>query len=171
MGPQSSSNHRFCLGSPIKSLNSISTFPKNKKMMIKIEFLLFAALAVSLFAGTIDGTCRTVKMPYDGTCAILFDNDDCDGRQHYVNEGYTKLSYSADTVKRNTAESVLVRDGCVFVGYDHIYDEGKGFGENIAVAASEGHKYQDLDEEGFKDLDEDISAVFCTCNGFPHSGK
>merc|ERR1711915_1042610 len=77
---------------------------------------------------------KCAEMPDNGTCAILFDEDDCDGWQLAVNEGYTELpdktSFSlTDKPKKNDAEAVLVRDGCVFVGYDH--NKEKGF-ENLS---------------------------------------
>merc|ERR1711915_9552 len=34
---------------------------------------------------------KCAEMPDNGTCAILFDEDDCDGWQLAVNEGYTEL--------------------------------------------------------------------------------
>jgi len=150
-----------------------------------MKCLLFTGVAVSLFASCLGApglfdeynklitrlTCA--EMPNNGTCAIIFDNDDCDGWQLHVNEGYTelpkkKLSFR-DKVKEDDAEAVLLRNGCVFIGYEEY--KADGYGKSIAVSASEGHKYQDFDEDGFEDLDEEISAVFCTCKGLPHSQK
>ena len=48
------------------------------------------------------------------TCAILFDEEDCDDEYFVVNEGYTS---DLDDME-NDAESVMVKPGCVFVGHD-----------------------------------------------------
>ena len=53
----------------------------------------------------------------------------CSGWKMNIQEGYTKLPKQGftdffggsliDRPKKNDAEAVLVRDGCVFIGYDH----------------------------------------------------
>merc|ERR1712127_58713 len=107
---------------------------------------------------------RRCKMPNDGTCAILYDDEGCDGWELKVNEGYTALPKKSKTStftlglidgpKENDAESVLVRKGCVFVGYEY-----------------DGKKDQSFGEDGFEDLDEEISAVECRCNDFEFSKR
>jgi len=122
---------------------------------------------------------QCAEMPNNGTCAILFDEDNCEGWQLAVNEGYTELPSQTktdffglgliDNPKKNDAEAVLVRDGCVFVGYDHDKKSSRGLGDAIVVAAIGGHRYQKFDEDEFEDLDEEISAVDCVCKGFAFS--
>ncbi|XP_023341906.1 uncharacterized protein LOC111711717 isoform X2 [Eurytemora carolleeae] len=121
-------------------------------------------------------------MPTNGTCAILFDEDDCSGWQLHVNEGYTELPKQTlgdklggpliDNPKKNDAEAVLVRKGCILVGYDHDRDSiFTGLGKAAVVAAVGAHKYQNFDEDGYKDIDEKISSVDCVCSGFSFSAN
>jgi len=123
---------------------------------------------------------QCAEMPNNGTCAILFDEDDCSGWQLAINEGYTVLPRQGvtdflggtfiDKPKRNDAEAVLVRSGCIFIGYDHPKDSiTTGLGDAVVVLAIDGHKYQNFDEDGFDELDEEISAVDCRCSGFAFS--
>ena len=50
-------------------------------------------------------------------CALLYDEEDCDGWEYKVPIGYSELpSFSFSGPKRNDAESVLVRPGCKFIG-------------------------------------------------------
>merc|ERR1711879_430365 len=57
--------------------------------------------------------CQDMKVP-EGKCAVLFDEEDCTGWSAEVSSGYSELSYR----QRNEAESVIVKPGCKFVGYD-----------------------------------------------------
>ena len=64
------------------------------------------------------------KVPED-RCAILYSEEDCDGWAFEVPKGYSELRTLAPTdPKKNDAESVLVRQGCRFIGmvsYQHHY--------------------------------------------------
>ena len=52
-----------------------------------------------------------------GKCALLFDEEDCEGWEFEVPVGYTELDrFSVRGPKKNDAESVLVRPGCKFIG-------------------------------------------------------
>ena len=52
-------------------------------------------------------------------CAILYDHEDCGGWAFDVREGYSELKDSALVgPKKNDAESVLVREGCKFIGME-----------------------------------------------------
>ena len=54
-------------------------------------------------------------------CALLYDEEDCDGWEYEVPIGYSELpSFSFSGPKRNDAESVLVRPGCKFIGKQRI---------------------------------------------------
>ncbi|XP_023341910.1 uncharacterized protein LOC111711720 [Eurytemora carolleeae] len=152
-------------------------------MKIFVVFLLASASANPQFLKGAKETYESVKarlqcaeMPNDGTCAILFDDDDCTGWQLKVKEGYTELPEAGglkklfiDDAKEDDAEAVLVRKGCVLVGYDHKKGHSKGLGDAVVIAAVDAHKYQDLSDDGFDDLDEEISAVDCVCSGFAFS--
>merc|ERR1712168_66578 len=119
------------------------------------------------------------EMPTNGTCAILFDEDDCTGWQLAVNEGYTELPSRStldllagtfiDNPKKDDAEAVLVRGGCMFIGYQRAKDSSRGLGEAVIIAAIDGHRYQNLADDDFKRLDEKIDAVDCKCSGFAFS--
>ena len=52
-----------------------------------------------------------------GKCALLFDEEDCEGWEFEVPVGYTELDrFSVRGPKKNDAESVLVRPRCKFIG-------------------------------------------------------
>jgi len=121
---------------------------------------------------------RCPEFKNDNTCAYLFDEEDCEGWTLPVGEGYTELggsfnvfSLTSDKPKKNDAEAVVVRDGCVFIGYDH--QKGTtftGLGDSIVVAAIEGNKYVDLTEDDY-DFKNKISSMDCVCNGWAFSKK
>merc|ERR1712107_213181 len=115
-------------------------------------------------------SCAVFKDP--STCAILFDDDGCDGWQAPVGEGYTKLKDGnlkdifVDRPKANDAEAVLVRKGCVFVGYDHDKDSSQGWGKSVAIAASQGHTYQNWTKTALKILMKRSPPCFAPAQGF-----
>ena len=45
-------------------------------------------------------------------CAVLYDDEGCGGWDLSVPEGYTELNFW----KRNDAEAIVVKAGCIFVG-------------------------------------------------------
>ena len=112
------------------------------------------------------------NMPSNGTCAILFDEDDCDGWQLAVNEGYLELPDQTktdlfggtfvDRPKKDDTEAVLVREGCILVAYEETKE--KEFNKGVAVAAVNGHKYEKFGD--ISDIDDDIKAVECHCGQF-----
>merc|ERR1711973_678958 len=147
----------------------------------RMRVLLFALLATAASGQLISGIKEAYKnvkarlscadMPNNGTCAILFDEDDCTGWQLAVNEGYTELPSQGvtdflggtfiDKPKKDDAEAVLVRNGCMFIGYQRAKDSSRGLGDAVIITAIDGHRYQNLDTDGFKQLDEKIDAVDC----------
>ena len=56
--------------------------------------------------------CAAVEFTEPWQCAVLFDDNKCKGWELPISEGYTELSWG----KKNDAESVVVREGCVFTG-------------------------------------------------------
>ena len=78
--------------------------------------LVLAAIAVALASGSSD-KCR--KQTFSGSqCAYLFDDGGCNGWKYPLETGYVrKLPW----LKRNDAESVLVKKGCVLYGALNIY--------------------------------------------------
>merc|ERR1711917_34395 len=116
------------------------------------------------------------ELPNDGTCAVLFDEDDCSGWSLSVKEGYTKLPSQSlsdlalgtfiDNPKGDDAEAVLVRNGCTLIAYDRPKDALLGKGDTAVIAATRGDRYVNLAKnDEFKDLNEEIEAVDCTCTG------
>ena len=71
-------------------------------------------------AGIYWSTCKGQAVPAD-KCAILYDEEDCGGWAYEVPVGYTKLSgWSISGPQKNDAESVLVRQGCKFIGMANV---------------------------------------------------
>ena len=67
-------------------------------------------------AGISSATCNRKTVPVD-RCAILYDEEDCGGWAFEVPQGYSELRTLVLTgPKKNDAESVLVRQGCRFIG-------------------------------------------------------
>jgi len=100
-------------------------------------------------------------------CAILFDEDNCDGEFEVVPEGYTELNNDLE----DDAESVLVRPGCVLVGYD---DGKSSFGgifgkdDTVSIPNIDGGPFNRNEPllknlDGDDELEEDIEAVECEC--------
>lgn len=120
------------------------------------------------------GSCSNKTVP-GSACALLYDEYDCSGWEHEVPTGYSEFSSSilkylpsflvGDTPKKNDAESVLVRPGCLFVGYDHANrDSLEARGDSIEVDAVHSNTTVKKNMELSSDLHEDISAMSCTCS-------
>jgi len=120
-------------------------------------------------------TCAS--LPNDGkTCAILFDEDDCGGWQLNVGEGYTEIPDQStadfiggsfvDNPKKDDAEAVLVKEGCVLVAYEETRE--KGFNKGAAVAAVNSDQYAKF-EDLTPNISEDVKSVECRCNVFEFS--
>ena len=77
---------------------------------MKTLLVLACVFVAAANAGLFD-SCSGKTVPH-GSCAVLYDDEDCDGWALNIPKGYTELSF----MKRNDAESVVVRPGCKFVG-------------------------------------------------------
>merc|ERR1719229_383718 len=99
--------------------------------------LLVASLALcgSLAnAGIFSSSSCSGKTVPSGVCALLFDDDDCGGWEYQVPRGYSELSWGFTGPRKNDAESVLVRRGCRFIGYDHAdRDDIQKRGDSVTV--------------------------------------
>ena len=61
-------------------------------------------------------SCSGKTVP-QGVCALLYDDDDCSGWKMEVPIGYKELPrFSLGGPRKDDAESVLVRQGCKFIG-------------------------------------------------------
>eukprot|EP00096_Caligus_rogercresseyi_P009645 TRINITY_DN3300_c0_g1_i1.p1 TRINITY_DN3300_c0_g1~~TRINITY_DN3300_c0_g1_i1.p1 ORF type:complete len:276 (+),score=63.43 TRINITY_DN3300_c0_g1_i1:867-1694(+) len=131
--------------------------------MIKSISLVLLLAATNASAGLIQhlvgNECLQKNVP-SGMCAVLFDDDGCEGWEKPIPTGYGKLSFRY----RNDAETVLVKKGCIFTGYDHHGSNEGARGQKVVIDARNfnkpHHKFQELDR---KTLVDDISAVKCEC--------
>jgi len=152
---------------------------------MRILWILAACIAVSAAAPKPDEDdddslrCRKVQIP-EGVCAILYDDENClhrtvIGWKEELPQGEKELGF----FHKNDAESVIVKEGCTFRGYDHeegIYgmlniadgeDQVEERGDSIVVVADNGKNkavtFEDSDRGDEEDLDDDISFVSCRC--------
>ena len=106
----------------------------------------------------------------DRACAVLFESDKCkvtDGilfKKWYLeikpNNKDIKLDSLSRGAKKNSAESVLVRPGCTFTGFD-TWDGERGTGAEVHVT-SLGNSTRPR-HFPFKGMEERIDAYKCTC--------
>jgi len=122
-------------------------------------------------------------------CAILYDEDRCGGWALNIHEGTNikverdrsgllgkivgTISKVADKVsgpfidlaKGDDAESVIIRSGCTFTGYDRPAGHILGRGDKVEIKAdrSKPITYAQFDSKEYDDLDEEIEAVDCVC--------
>eukprot|EP00096_Caligus_rogercresseyi_P002472 TRINITY_DN1460_c0_g1_i1.p1 TRINITY_DN1460_c0_g1~~TRINITY_DN1460_c0_g1_i1.p1 ORF type:complete len:290 (-),score=40.06 TRINITY_DN1460_c0_g1_i1:230-1054(-) len=132
--------------------------------MARFSIFLLALMYCSSVRGNVlerifQNECTEKSVP-PGMCAVLFDDDGCEGWEHAIPEGYTELSWWY----RNDAESVVVKKGCVFKGFDHIGAIEADRGERLLMDSRNFMKpynmWKDLDRHSLVD---DISATECTC--------
>lgn len=99
------------------------------------------------------------------TCAILFDEENCDDEDGFqeVPVGFTKLDgqglLGTGSSMDDDAESVMVRPGCTFTGYDKKDKSGRKI--VINNSGKKEPKVKNLDGDG--ELEEEISSVECKC--------
>ena len=71
-------------------------------------------------AGIFSSSSCSGKTVPQGSCALLYDDDDCSGWEYKVPIGYKELPrFSVGGPRKDDAESVLVRPGCKFIGKDN----------------------------------------------------
>merc|ERR1712150_217248 len=137
----------------------------SKKAM---KFLLLLALCGSVAnAGIFSSSSCSGKTVPSGACALLYDDEDCGGWEYEVPSGYSELGFT----KRNDAESVLVKQGCTFTGYDHA-DAGnfRARGDSVEVDARNSRTAVKKNLEDDEELEERITSMTCTC-GRPSSSS
>eukprot|EP00096_Caligus_rogercresseyi_P002249 TRINITY_DN1432_c0_g1_i2.p1 TRINITY_DN1432_c0_g1~~TRINITY_DN1432_c0_g1_i2.p1 ORF type:complete len:201 (+),score=23.05 TRINITY_DN1432_c0_g1_i2:25-603(+) len=110
--------------------------------------------------------CLQKTVPF-GFCAVLYDDDGCEGWVKPIPLGYTKLGWS----HRNDAEAVILKAGCIFTGFDHSGTSIKSRGKSFSMDARDHRKpypmYKNLDR---KSLVDQISSVSCACPGLDPEG-
>jgi len=96
-------------------------------------------------------------------CAVVYDDGDCGGWALEIAEGRIRFPIYHPTYYwyRNDIESVSVRAGCTFTGFeDSDYN-----GESATIVAGNRDRHVTLDDEDeYEDLDEDIESIICRCN-------
>ncbi|XP_059090388.1 uncharacterized protein LOC131886147 [Tigriopus californicus] len=93
-----------------------------------------------------------------GECAVLFDDSKCGGWKYPVKTGYHELSFR----RRNDVESLIVKEGCKFTGYDHDGTTAKERGDFVIVDARNSRRPEVRELKGDK-MDERISSLQCFC--------
>ncbi|CAB4063442.1 unnamed protein product [Lepeophtheirus salmonis] len=103
-----------------------------------------------------------------GMCAVIYDDDGCEGWEKPLPTGYTKLSFRY----RNDAEAVIVKKGCVFTGYDHAGSSDAERGERFVLDGRNFNKpYNRWKNFDRKSLVDEISSVICECPDEVNSGS
>jgi len=133
----------------------------SQKPMMKL-FPSVAIFAFVLKACSASERCKDIRVP-EGKCATLFDEEDCTGWSAEVSTGYSELSYR----ERNEAESVIVKPGCKFEGYDRA-DKNipANRGDSITIDATKNDTQIWKNLKGQDNLEEEISSMVCNCNQF-----
>lgn len=93
------------------------------------------------------------------TCAILYDDDGCEGWELPVKQGYTELTWWY----RNDAEAVLVKRGCTLVAYDKKGKSERERGRQFILDAASYRRHLFKDLRGSNELEDDIESVECQC--------
>ena len=91
-------------------------------------------------------------------CALLYDDDGCNGWEQIVRRGSMELEFS----KKRDAEAVVVRPGCVLIGHD---EEASDTRNSVPFDASKPGTREALVIKNLSDdqLDEEIEYVDCYC--------
>merc|ERR1711934_1336589 len=137
-------------------------FCRGELQKMKSLLLVIASLAFfgSVAKAGIFSSCNGKTVP-QGSCALLYDDDDCSGWKYEVPIGYKELPrFSVGGPRKDDAESVLVRQGCKFIGYS---DDGQR-GDTVVVDNLRSTKPLSKNFKTRADLDERIESMFCSCN-------
>jgi len=130
-----------------------------------VSFVFIAVFALPAQAGlwnSLFGTGCVERVPRH-LCAMVYDEDDCggwkldiplDSRMDWPAWSPTGFWY------RNDIESIVVRAGCTFTGWDDSFS-----GKSITIRAPSGSdKKINTRESDYDDLHEDIESLHCFCD-------
>lgn len=94
--------------------------------------------------------------------AVMFTDEGCENTDIQLREGFTDLPVT----KKNRAEAIMVKEGCICVAFDHADKEGKSaVFDNVG-----GNKILVVSELKDDQLGKDISAVDCKCGAAAKKG-
>jgi len=146
-------------------------------LAITIEAKPQLGAVLGAFGFNKDEKCKDVTFK-GKECAKLYDDENCDDDEYTVNDGEVKSLPLAD---QNHKESLVVRQGCSFRGYDDgksltsIFS-GIGLASNNSLVKTLGERIEfsgkenenawlnDLDDHKYNsDLDKNIEFVSCVC--------
>jgi len=106
--------------------------------------------------------CTTVP---SNLCAVVYDDEKCNGWALNINEGEIMFKWWDPVLYwyRNDIESVSVRKGCTFTGFDDSSLNGGSFTIRSGSGADTHVTLSDEDE--YEDYDEAIQSISCVCRG------
>eukprot|EP00088_Acartia_fossae_P031852 TRINITY_DN3264_c0_g1_i2.p1 TRINITY_DN3264_c0_g1~~TRINITY_DN3264_c0_g1_i2.p1 ORF type:complete len:129 (+),score=34.89 TRINITY_DN3264_c0_g1_i2:31-417(+) len=126
------------------------------------KLLVASLLLVSIYsvnAGLFGSSCEDVPA---NLCARVYDDEDCKGWGLDIPEGEMSFSFWSPVWYwyRNDIESVSVRKGCTFTGFDDTNYRG----ESATIRAGSRDRHVNLgDESEYDNLDEEIESLRCVC--------
>jgi len=131
--------------------------------MYSIVLVCLAVALPAAQAGIFGSSC--VEVPAN-LCAIVYDESNCGGWKLEIPKAArgksTRMDWPwyASFWYRNDIESISVRKGCTFTGWDdHGFD-----GKSISIAAGgRSDKRINTKEDEYDDLHEDIESLECRC--------
>merc|ERR1712032_659336 len=107
---------------------------------------------------------KCVTVP-SNLCAVVYDDEKCNGWALNINEGGIMFKWWDPVYYwyRNDIESVSVRKGCTFTGFDDRSLNGGSF--TIRSGSSKDTHVTLSDEDEYEDYDEKIQSISCVCRG------
>jgi len=104
-----------------------------------------------------------------GACAVIFEKTECDTPDFIFGTGDKKEIFEKDqwvrlgrtSGFREDVESIIVKPGCVLVGYDEDDKENPGQGITVSAVGKTDWVYRELEDK--YELKDDIEAVQCYC--------
>merc|ERR1711962_1144368 len=130
----------------------------DQQQLDMIKFLLLISLLSLTNAGFLFGD-SCVAVP-NNLCAMVYDDEDCEGWKLDVPVGEMMFKWWDPTYfwYRNDIETVVVRAGCTFTGFDDSSLNGGSF----TIRAGNSDRRVNLgDEDEYEDYDEKIQSLSC----------
>merc|ERR1711936_1022588 len=107
---------------------------------------------------------KCVEVP-SHLCAVVYDDEKCNGWALNINQGEIMFKWWDPVYYwyRNDIESVSVRRGCTFTGFDDSSLNGGSF--TIRSGSTSDTHVTLSDEDEYEDYDEKIQSISCVCRG------
>merc|ERR1711953_993738 len=135
-----------------------SVIIRELEMKILLAVLLLLSLLGLGHAGIFTRS-KCVEVP-SHLCAVVYDDEKCNGWALNINQGEIMFKWWDPVYYwyRNDIESVSVRRGCMFTGFDDSSLNGGSF----TIRAANSDRHVDLSaEDDFEDFDEKIQSYSC----------